>query len=141
MHGWLSCCDHRRRSGGFAFRLLRRYAEIQVDLKCVQLDWWSLWCTALRDYWCESLSPGVRAGATILRPARRRAPGPRSHRLAREATIRPRSRVAHADCATLMESRVVVVATHAAGSFTAPRSVAGYRSLTSCTTSSAYRTR
>ena len=49
-----------------------------------------------------------------------------------------RSRVAHADCATLMESRVVVVARNAAGSFTARRSVACYRSQTSCTRSSAF---
>jgi hypothetical protein len=73
----------------------------------------------------------------VLRPARRRALDPRWCPLAREATVRHRSRVAHADCATLMESRVVVVARNAAGSFTAPRSVACYRSQTSCTTSSA----
>jgi hypothetical protein len=30
MHGWLSFCDHRCRSGGFAFRLLRRHAESHV---------------------------------------------------------------------------------------------------------------
>jgi len=71
----------------------------------------------------------------LPRPGRRRAPDPRWCPLAREA--KHTSRVAQADCATLMESRVVVVARNAAGSSAAPRSVACYRSQTSCTTSSA----